>query len=666
MKNLNLRVKIIFSFSLLLAAALLLLGWQAVEAKRQLAGQRELLAGYWSLGYAAGGLGPGLPPGDAAGYLDGALPRAPRGPEAAFLEEAGAAVLDLVQKKQAHLAAESARAAALAAFNQSLDALAHAPVSSSSSDSSSTAGSSSSAGSPSAGSSSVGSSSADSSSASSDSSGSSSVSDSSPASSVSSSLARVLASGRLLAGKPYPEQAGLLGFRQAAAAARTGSGSGGTARAALDDAARLAGELVEAAAPAKAASDDLAAAALALGRGPGSPGEVSFGHWPRMAAALLVLTLLSGLMFLGLDKSVIRPLSKIRGWLDQSAGDVTKTAVSLSRSSDSLARGASENTSAVLDAISSLEVLLNAAKKNAGHADQAKELMDRAKSFVDEAHQTMRQISNAMEEIKKSGKASSQIVKTVDEIAFQTNILALNAAVEAARAGEAGVGFAVVADEVRNLANSSSAAAKSTTQMLDSSLSRINEGVDLVKKAEASFEALVATSDEAAALMSGITADSQSQSREIQDVHQSIALMDKVTQENSLEAAEAGRISSELTRQADLLNQTISHVSQVVAGAGPPARAGRRSGSTRGRGRAGGGGGSRTAGGAAGRAKKQTGGGGPGGGAQGGPASSGPVSLVDQVREEERARADSAVPKPAFGRATKSELDDALPMDDDF
>ncbi|MDR1051194.1 MAG: methyl-accepting chemotaxis protein [Deltaproteobacteria bacterium] len=645
MKNLNLRVKIIFSFSLLLAAALLLLGWQAVEAKRRLAGQRELLAGYWSLGYAAGGLGPGLPPGDAAGYLDGALPRAPRGPEAALLEEAGAAVLDLAQKKQAHLAAESARAAALAAFNQSLDALAHAPVSSSSSDSSSAAGSSSSAGS---------------SSASSDSSGSSPVSDSSPASPVSAGLERVLASGRLLAGRPYPGQDGLLGFSQAAAAARTGSWSGGTARAALDDAARLAGELVEAAAPAKAASDDLAAAALALGRGPGSPGEVSFGHWPRMAAALLVLTLLSGLMFLGLDKSVIRPLSKIRGWLDQSAGDVTRTAVSLSRSSDSLARGASENTSAVLDAISSLEVLLNAAKKNAGHADQAKELMDRAKSFVDEAHQTMRQISNAMEEIKKSGKASSQIVKTVDEIAFQTNILALNAAVEAARAGEAGVGFAVVADEVRNLANSSSAAAKSTTQMLDSSLSRINEGVDLVKKAEASFEALVATSDEAAALMSGITADSQSQSREIQDVHQSIALMDKVTQENSLEAAEAGRISSELTRQADLLNQTISHVSQVVAGAVPPARAGRRSGSPRGRGRAGGGGGSR----AAGRAEKQTGGGGPGGGARGGPA--GPVSLVDQAREFERARADSAVPKPAFGRATKSELDDALPMDDDF
>jgi methyl-accepting chemotaxis protein len=311
---------------------------------------------------------------------------------------------------------------------------------------------------------------------------------------------------------------------------------------------------------------DLNKVSVALALRPSLLDRSDLSHGPMILVGLLVLMILSAFLVWLLNLTVIKPLSRIQDWLDQSARDVNKTAASLSRSSNSLAKGATENTKAVLDAISSLEVLLNTAKRNAGHAGQAKELMDRAKSHVDEAHASMLQISAAMEEIKNSGQASSQIVKSVEEIAFQTNILALNAAVEAARAGEAGVGFAVVADEVRNLANSTSAAAKSTTSILDSSHKRIIEGVNLVKKAEESFESLVAVSDEVARLMTGITDDSQSQAREIQDVHQSIALMDKVTQENSMEAAEAGNISNELNRQADLLNQTISHVAQVVTG----------------------------------------------------------------------------------------------------
>jgi hypothetical protein len=395
----------------------------------------------------------------------------------------------------------------------------------------------------------------------------------------------------------------------------------------------LAGALSGAAEEHAQALRELSGSSSALSSGPDLLGIGEKGHGRRVLVGLLALLSLSaGLVWL-LGRTVISPLRRIQGWLDQSAGDVTKTALSLSRSSRSLANGASENTKAVLDAISSLEVLLSTARRNAGHAGQAKALMDRAKGFVDEAHASMRQISVAMEEIKASGQASSQIVKTVDEIAFQTNILALNAAVEAARAGEAGIGFAVVADEVRNLANSSSAAAKSTTSMLDSSLRRIIEGAELVRRAEESFEALVATSDEVAGLMTGITEDSQSQAREIQDVHQSIALVDKVTQENSREAAEAGHISSELNRQAGLLNQTISHVALVVTGQGgsPRPRAGK---------------------------------GGPGAARKAGTAQArdGSGGLMDGQAGEGQAQA----PRRAFARPNKKDLDRALPMDDDF
>jgi methyl-accepting chemotaxis protein len=138
--------------------------------------------------------------------------------------------------------------------------------------------------------------------------------------------------------------------------------------------------------------------------------------------------------------------------------------------------------------------------------------------------------------------------------------------VEAARAGEAGLGFAVVADEVRNLANRSADAAKNTTSMLDSSIKRINDGVVLVSRAKESFKSLVETSEQVANLVKGITMASQSQTTDIQNIHQSIALMDKVTQENSLVSAVTDNISLALNHQANLLNLTLKKVNNILGG----------------------------------------------------------------------------------------------------
>ena len=407
----------------------------------------------------------------------------------------------------------------------------------------------------------------------------------------------------------------------------TSSGEAGQDRSDEGKAAlRTAGSALLAAAQAKrAADDDLAKAATVLiekGLSGGALGGQG-SHWATVAVGVAVLALIAILLVLFLNRAAIRPLSKIRSWLESSASGVTGTANSLSKSSRFLAKGASDNTKAVLDAISSLEVLLSTARRNAGHSEKAKELVTKAKGFVDEANLSMMQITTAMEEIRSSGQASSQIIKTVEEIAFQTNILALNAAVEAARAGETGASFAVVADEVRNLANRSSEAAKNTTSLIASSITHINAGAGLVKKAEESFEKLVATSDEVALLMEGITSDSQSQSRDIQALHQSIAMVDKVTQENAVEAAETANISDELNHQAYLLNQTIMQVSSVLTGSEAPPKTSRPQ-----------------------EPKKE----------------SAPAKLRDLAAQEEAASA----PKKSFGRASQKELDKALPMDDDF
>ena len=292
--------------------------------------------------------------------------------------------------------------------------------------------------------------------------------------------------------------------------------------------------------------------------------------------AALILTVLSVFVLL---RSTVRPLRGIIGHFEDGAAEVTDTADHLSRSSRLLAKGVSENTAAVLEAISSLEEMLSMAKRNAGHSARAKDLMDQAKDHVQTANGAMQEISVAMDEIRDSSRASSQIIKTVEEIAFQTNILALNAAVEAARAGEAGVGFAVVADEVRNLANSSSEAAKNTAVILAGSMDRITQGSTLVQNAEESFSAMVATSDQMSGIVEEIAQASQSQAQDIQNIHQSIALMDKVTQENAAGAGETQSLSTNLTRQAALLSEALEDMIVILSGrrrpgpARPPLRA---------------------------------------------------------------------------------------------
>ena len=317
----------------------------------------------------------------------------------------------------------------------------------------------------------------------------------------------------------------------------------------------------------KAALGEFKAEVLSLAKETVDRGE-AIGRRLLISLALgLFLTLgLIVLMVVVFWRSTLRFLGGVQAEFGRGTLAIGRTAGKLSRSSQVLTQGVSENTTAVLEAVSRLETMLTMAKRNAGHSAEAEKHMVEAREHVMAVSKTMTEVARAMVEIRASGQSSVQIIKNVEEIAFQTKILALNAAVEAARAGEAGVGFAVVADEVRGLANRSAEAAKSTAVIIAGSLDRINEGGRLVAEAEDSFNYLVSFADQMRTIVGDIAKASHSQAQDVQSIHQSIAMMDKVTQENAAGAGETQALSRSLTRQAGLLGEALEDMNVVLKG----------------------------------------------------------------------------------------------------
>ncbi|HET7536893.1 MAG TPA: methyl-accepting chemotaxis protein [Candidatus Didemnitutus sp.] len=257
-------------------------------------------------------------------------------------------------------------------------------------------------------------------------------------------------------------------------------------------------------------------------------------------------------------------LNFVTSQLGAGADQTAAAATQLSASSQSLAEGSSEQAASLEETSASLEEIASMTKRNADSATQAKDLANKTRQAADLGAGSMAEMKQAMDAIKESSSNIAKIVKTIDEIAFQTNILALNAAVEAARAGEAGAGFAVVAEEVRSLAQRSAQSAKETAARIEESVTRSENGVQISVKVAQSFEEIVTKARQVDELVAEIATASNEQNQGIGQVTTAVAQMDKVTQSNAAGAEESASASEELSAQAEMMRDAVRSLQQLV------------------------------------------------------------------------------------------------------
>ena len=249
--------------------------------------------------------------------------------------------------------------------------------------------------------------------------------------------------------------------------------------------------------------------------------------------------------------NVIRDISQVAGQVGASAGRVSADA-------QALAQGTTEQAASVDGLMTNVTAITSQIQTSAVRCGSATELVDRATDYAVEADAKMEQLTTATRNIDQSSAQIGSIIKTIEDIAFQTNILALNAAVEAARAGSAGKGFSVVADEVRNLAAKSAEAAQNTNDLISRSIQSAKTGTESTDLAVSAMQDINSCIQSIKALMDEIAAASVQQSGMISLVETGIKEISAVVQNNSTAAEKSAAVSKELSQQAQTLNNLIS------------------------------------------------------------------------------------------------------------
>ena len=250
--------------------------------------------------------------------------------------------------------------------------------------------------------------------------------------------------------------------------------------------------------------------------------------------------------------------------LRERAINVSEEAERVRAASEALGRGASDQAASIEETSCASDEVIATAHKNATHSAETTQLVHDVRGEMEETNRVLEQTMLAMKQIGESSAAIGNIIKVIDEIAFQTNILALNAAVEAARAGEAGMGFAVVADEVRGLAQRSATAARDTNGLIGESIERSQQGKARLDELTAHIRSIAQKTEAVTSLAEQVNLGSQEQSRAMQEIGAALVRMRTVTNDAASNAERNAQTGERLREQSRALRGVVDDLDALV------------------------------------------------------------------------------------------------------